>query len=89
MTWKIEFDPVADKDLDKLDHQIARRILKFLYERVAPLEILSKPNRSLAGCVLDTDVVEGELILLEGLCTGRLEFIESVQFFQNKIEHPF
>ena len=30
MAWKIELDPKADKELDKLDSQAARRILAFL-----------------------------------------------------------
>jgi mRNA interferase RelE/StbE len=38
MAWKVELSPEADRQLDKLDRQIARRILKFLYERVAQLE---------------------------------------------------
>ena len=38
MVWTVEFDPKADRALDKLDRQIAIRILKFLNERVARLE---------------------------------------------------
>lgn len=38
MSWKIEIDPAAERELDKLDPQIAKRILKFLHERIAPLE---------------------------------------------------
>ncbi len=37
-TWKIEFYKAAERDLDKLDSQITRRIEKFLYERVAGLD---------------------------------------------------
>jgi len=37
MAWRIEFDPAAAKELSKLDDQSARRILKFLRQRVAPL----------------------------------------------------
>jgi mRNA interferase RelE/StbE len=36
--WTIEFGPAAQKELDGLDKPIARRILKFLYERVAKLD---------------------------------------------------
>ena len=35
MTWKIKFDPAAERELKKLDKPVARRILKFLLERVA------------------------------------------------------
>ena len=35
MAWKVEFDPVADRDLDQLDPQHARKILTFLAERIA------------------------------------------------------
>ncbi len=38
MAWKIEFEPPAEKELKKLDPQTSVRILKFLHERVAPLE---------------------------------------------------
>jgi mRNA interferase RelE/StbE len=38
MIWKIEIDPAADRELDKLDRQAVKRILKFLHERIAPLE---------------------------------------------------
>jgi mRNA interferase RelE/StbE len=35
MAWKVEIDPSAERELDKLDRQTARRILRFLSERVA------------------------------------------------------
>ena len=37
MAWQIEFDPAAVKELAKLDKPVARRIVQFLRERVAPL----------------------------------------------------
>ncbi|MGA9069608.1 MAG: type II toxin-antitoxin system RelE/ParE family toxin [Terracidiphilus sp.] len=37
-TWTIEVSALADRQLDKLDSPIARRIEKFLHERVAKLE---------------------------------------------------
>jgi mRNA interferase RelE/StbE len=38
MAWKVELDPAAERDLDRLDPQVARRILAFLYERVSRME---------------------------------------------------
>jgi mRNA interferase RelE/StbE len=38
MAWKIDFDPAALKELEKLDKPLERRILKFLRERVAKLD---------------------------------------------------
>jgi mRNA interferase RelE/StbE len=38
MTRKIEFLPQAERELEKLDPQDARRISRFLFERVAKLE---------------------------------------------------
>ncbi len=35
MTWTVEFDPQAEKELDRLDPQYARRILKYLFGRIA------------------------------------------------------
>ena len=34
MAWRIEFDRAAERELGKLDPQIAKRILLFLHERV-------------------------------------------------------
>ena len=37
MSWKVELSLQADRELSKLDPKHARRILKFLFERVAKL----------------------------------------------------
>lgn len=42
MAWTIEFAPSAAQDLEKLDSAVRKRILKFLYERVAPIDAKSK-----------------------------------------------
>lgn len=38
MAWQIEYDPLARKELRKLDRQVAQRIIRFLGERVALLD---------------------------------------------------
>ncbi|QSR85699.1 type II toxin-antitoxin system RelE/ParE family toxin [Methylacidimicrobium sp. B4] len=38
MAWRVELSTLARKTLEKLDPPIARRILLFLHERVAPLD---------------------------------------------------
>jgi mRNA interferase RelE/StbE len=38
MAWKLELSPRAQRQLDKLDKTAARRISKFLYERVGKLD---------------------------------------------------
>ena len=38
MAWKIEFEAAAERELGKLDAQAARRILKFLRDRLAKLD---------------------------------------------------
>jgi mRNA interferase RelE/StbE len=38
MAWSIDLDPRARHDLKQLDPQIARRINRFLFERVAQLD---------------------------------------------------
>jgi len=38
MAWRIEFTRHARRDLKQMDAQTARRILRFLHERVAPLD---------------------------------------------------
>lgn len=46
MAWRIEFEARAEKELARLDRPVAQRLLRFLRERVAPLEnprVLAKP----------------------------------------------
>jgi mRNA interferase RelE/StbE len=38
MAWKIELSATADRELDELDAQHRRRILKILHERIAKLD---------------------------------------------------
>ena len=38
MTWKVELLPQAERELGNLDPENARRIFRFLFERVAKLE---------------------------------------------------
>jgi mRNA interferase RelE/StbE len=52
MGWTIELDKRAVEDLDKLDPQIARRIMKFLNDRVAPLENPRMIGQALTGSKL-------------------------------------
>lgn len=49
MTWIIEFDPNAEKELDKLDRQQAKRILRFLFDRVVHLEDPRSIGEALKG----------------------------------------
>ncbi len=35
MAWRIEFDRAAERELDKLEPKIARRILNFIQDRIA------------------------------------------------------
>jgi mRNA interferase RelE/StbE len=52
MAWRIEFDPAAERELDKFDPQIARRILRFLYERVRTLDDPRSIGEALRGTQL-------------------------------------
>ncbi|HHU94533.1 MAG TPA: type II toxin-antitoxin system RelE/ParE family toxin [Alcaligenaceae bacterium] len=52
MAWKIEIGRDAERSLDKLDKPVARRILRFLYERVAPLENPRAIGEALKGSQL-------------------------------------
>ena len=49
MTWKIELDRAAERELDKLDVQSAKHILNFLFDRVAPLEDPRSMGEALKG----------------------------------------
>jgi len=49
MAWKIEFDPPARRELEKLDKSVSDRILKFLHQRVAALDDPRKIGERLQG----------------------------------------
>jgi len=49
MAWEIEFSAEADRELNKLDPQHARRILKFLRDRLAILENPRSLGKPLQG----------------------------------------
>ncbi|MCH8266600.1 MAG: type II toxin-antitoxin system RelE/ParE family toxin [Acidobacteria bacterium] len=49
MTWKVEFLAQAARDVEKLDRQVARRISRFLFNRVAKLENPRSIGEALRG----------------------------------------
>ena len=49
MAWAVELSATADRELSKLDTQHAKRILKFLHERVAKLENPRSIGKALTG----------------------------------------
>ena len=54
MSWQIEISATAEKQLSKLDRQIAQRLLMFLRERLAP----SDDPRSLGEALKGSDLGE-------------------------------
>ena len=52
MAWRIEYDAGAEKDLSKLDRQIAQRIIRFMGKRVANLEDPRSIGEALKGSKL-------------------------------------
>lgn len=49
MAWKVELSSLAQKNLDQLDKQIARRVLSFLRERIIPLDDPRSIGEALKG----------------------------------------
>ena len=49
MAWAVELSALAQKHLDDLDPQHARRILAFMYDRVAKLEDVRSIGEALKG----------------------------------------
>ena len=49
MTWKVELDPAAVRELKKLDPQTAKRILAFLHERISVLDNPRSIGEALKG----------------------------------------
>lgn len=52
MAWQIKFEEKAKQDLAALDKPVARRITKFLRERVAPLDDPRSIGEALKGSQL-------------------------------------
>lgn len=52
MAWKVELDLAAERELGKIDPQIARRILAFLHGRVAQLDDPRSIGEALKGSKL-------------------------------------
>jgi len=52
MAWRIEYDAGAEKDLSKLDRQVAQRIVRFLGQRVAMQEDPRSIGEALKGSKL-------------------------------------
>jgi mRNA interferase RelE/StbE len=52
MAWRIEYSRDAERELARLDRQIAQRIIRFLGSRVAKLEDPRSIGQALAGSTL-------------------------------------
>ena len=52
MVWRIEFDRAAARELGKLGHEPAKRITRFLFERVAKLDDPRRIGDALKGSEL-------------------------------------
>jgi mRNA interferase RelE/StbE len=49
MEWSIELTPKADRQLNRLDQQIVRRINRFIFQRIALLEDPRSIGEALKG----------------------------------------
>ena len=49
MIWTIEYTRTAESQLRKLDRQVARRILDYLDDKIAPLENPRTRGKALTG----------------------------------------
>ncbi|MBB5022545.1 type II toxin-antitoxin system RelE family toxin [Desulfurispira natronophila] len=49
MSWKIDFDPAAVRELRKLDRPVAKRILDFLHNRLASIDDPRSIGEALKG----------------------------------------
>ncbi|MGH8397542.1 MAG: type II toxin-antitoxin system RelE family toxin [Gammaproteobacteria bacterium] len=52
MVWRIEFDPATEKDLKRIGPETAKRIIKFLRERITTLQDPRSIGEALHGSEL-------------------------------------
>ena len=77
MAWRIEYSKDAEKEIARLDLQIAQRIIRFMGSRVAKLENPRSIGQALAGSTLGdywkyrigdyriiADIQDGRLIVM-------------------------
>jgi mRNA interferase RelE/StbE len=77
LVWTINYAASVDKQLCKLDRQIAKRIVAFMDDRIAPLDDPRSTGKALAGAVFGSywryrvgdyrvicDIQDGELCIL-------------------------
>ncbi len=71
MAWRIEFDPSARKELEKLGAEPARRILRSFIDRVATLDDPRSIGEALEGSKLWKDRV-GDFRIIADIQDDRL-----------------
>jgi mRNA interferase RelE/StbE len=84
--WHLRYAPEAERNLKSFDRQIARRILKYLDERIAPLENPRAIGKALKGSKLGdfwrydhgdyriiVDIVDKEILI----CVIRIETVKT------------
>lgn len=49
MAWRIEFERAAERELEALGPEAARRILRYLRDRIAPLDDPRSTGQALRG----------------------------------------
>jgi mRNA interferase RelE/StbE len=49
VAWRIEFERAAARELEKLGPQAAQRVLRFLRDRIAPLDDARSIGQALKG----------------------------------------
>ena len=74
MAWIIELDRNPERELDKLDPQVARRILAFLYERLSNLDDPRSIGEALRGAKLGScwKYREGDYRLISSIEDNKL-----------------
>lgn len=73
----IELSPLAQKNLSQLDPPIARRILKFLHERVSPLDDPRSIGEALKGSRLNEfwKYRVGDYRVISSIDDGKLQIL--------------
>ena len=75
MPWKVEFEREAEKELNRIDRQQAKRILKYLFERIASSDDprrCGKGQSDIRDCQYNFPLkfVQNQFVLNNGLSTG-------------------
>jgi hypothetical protein len=95
MAWRIEYDAGAEKDLSRLDRQIAHRIIKFLANvwpnwmtRAASVRLLKVPYSEISGSIVSVITASSPKYKTKSCAFTLSRSVIEKKFIDRQAAHP-